>query len=86
MLRTLQRLKTLLEWLYRRAKMTKAKKQSKEDVGSIWEFLAGLAMGFIGYTILSGFVKPKSECPNCGRKIDSGIPECPYCNTLLGWK
>jgi zinc ribbon protein len=86
MLRTLQRLKKLLRWIVESVKMPRSKNQSNDDDGSIWDFVAGAIIGFIGYTILSGFVKPKSECPNCGKKIVSGVSECPHCGILLEWK
>jgi hypothetical protein len=56
------------------------------DEGSIWDFLAGLAMGVIGYSVLSSIVKPACPNPTCGRKIERGTPRCQYCNTDLEWK
>lgn len=56
----------------------------KDRRGSVWDFLAGLVMGMVGYTILSEFVKPK--CPKCSAKIDREISVCPVCKTELLWK
>ena len=39
-------------------------------IGGIWDFLAGLGMGIIGYTILAEIVKPNCPNPNCGKKLD----------------
>jgi hypothetical protein len=57
---------------------------TKNDKGSVWDFLAGLAMGFIGYTILSFFTKP--SCPVCKKDIGRGISICPTCGSELQWK
>lgn len=58
--------------------------KNKSDQGSIWDFLAGLGMGIIGYTILAELVKPK--CPKCGNSIERGISSCAKCDTELEWK
>jgi hypothetical protein len=57
---------------------------NKKDNDSIWNFIFGLVGGAIGYAILSAISKPK--CPNCNKKIERNIPECPYCRVKLGWK
>jgi predicted amidophosphoribosyltransferase len=58
--------------------------RSKGDEGSVWDFLAGLTIGFIGSTILSFFMK--SECPICKNKIERGVTICPSCKSELNWK
>ena len=59
-------------------------KSKKSDEESIWDFLAGLTIGFIGYTILSLFARPR--CPICKDKIERGIPICPKYKSELQWK
>ena len=62
------------------------RRRQRGNEGSIWDFLAGLGMGIVGFTILSEFVKPK--CPVCGTKIERGVPICPNpnCRTELAWR
>ena len=68
----------------RRFRQLGMSRKRRSDEGSIWDFLAGLTIGFIGYTILSLFAKPK--CPICKNKIERGISICPRCKSELQWK
>lgn len=65
--------------------MTKTKKRSKDEEGSVWDFLAGLAMGFIGYGILSEIARRKPKCPVCMTELKEGQPTCPVCKNQLRW-
>jgi len=51
------------------------------------EALVAIGLGILGgialAAILEGLSKPK--CPECYRPINSGVPVCPYCHTVLRW-
>lgn len=85
MQRTLQRLKIFAIRLYMRINLSKMKKHSKRDEGSIWDFLAGLVIGYIGYGILSELVKPRVECPVCHTELEQGLQFCPRCHSQFKW-
>jgi hypothetical protein len=84
MLRTLQKLKTLHLRLYGGIKMTKAKKKSKDE-GSIWDFITGLVIGFIGYGIISEYANRKPKCPICNTEVKHGQPKCHVCKNQFKW-
>ncbi len=86
MLRTLRRLKISVELLYRRHNLLiMNNKKSKNDEGSVWDFLAGLVMGFVGYGILSEFANRKHKCPVCMTKVKQGQASCHVCKNQLRW-
>jgi hypothetical protein len=62
------------------------KKEKKKD-DSIWNFLFGLGVGIVGYTVLSKLLKPKPpHCPVCNSKVQPKSPRCPVCKNELIWE
>ena len=62
------------------------KSRNKEDYeGNIWHFLAGLAMGFVGYGILSEIARPKPKCPVCATELRYGQQSCFVCKNHFRW-
>jgi hypothetical protein len=64
--------------------MSARNRNNEDNDGGIKAFLVGLGLGAIGYAILSFLTKPR--CPNCDRKIDRNVPQCPFCHVYLNWK
>ena len=58
--------------------------KNKDD--SIWNFLFGLGVGIVGYTILSKLFPPTPvECPICKSYVKPKSPRCPGCKNELIW-
>lgn len=52
---------------------------------NIKKFLLGVVGGAVGYFIYTSYVKTGhfAVCPNCTRRIDVDVKECPYCGTHI---
>jgi hypothetical protein len=86
MLRSAQRLQIVADKIWGPIlSFMKHKENSKDDEGSIWDFLAGLVMGFVGYGILSEIAKRKPKCPVCMTELEYGQPTCHKCKNTLRW-
>jgi len=55
----------------------------EQEQGNWKHFLFGMAIGPIGYAILTTIIKPR--CPKCNNKIKRLVEECPNCKSKLGW-
>jgi hypothetical protein len=61
-----------------------AKENKRDD--SFWNFLLGLGVGIVGYTIFSKLFPPKDvECPICKSPVKPKSPRCPVCKNELVW-
>jgi|GEM_PF-5688474 len=61
------------------------RQKKNKDEGSVWDFLAGLVIGIVGYGILSEITRPKPTCPVCKTELKYGQPICHVCKNQLKW-
>jgi hypothetical protein len=79
--------KSHVKWFYQEVILSqmKNKRKHKDDNGRVWDFLAGLAMGFIGYNILSEIANRKPKCHICMSELKRGQPLCHVYKNQLRW-